>query len=117
MKISELVKLHGLPVKIRHLLWETPGWYEVVAPSRDTSSYPAFDDTGRVTSACIEGENWELYVAPKPKKKFDAYVVMVDGVWSIQFCDSGYLPKLPQKHHLTTMPYVRVPQFDCEVDT
>ncbi len=114
MKISELIKLHGLPVKVRHPLWETPGWYEVIAQSRDASSYPAFDDSGRVTSACIDGPNWELFVEPTKKIKLEAYIINAHGKWFLDFGESGQFFSYINPGDKPAL-IRRAPQFDVEV--
>lgn len=107
MKISELIKLHGVPVKLSRDGWPKDIWFEVIAESRG-KEYPGFSTKGEVLSFLDSGD-WELYVAPKPKKKLYAWVNknMELDAYFLAFTESPTY----------SIYQTRAPQFDCEIDS
>ena len=115
MKISELIKLHGLPVKITRGDFSEGNWFEVVADRR-LASYPGFHSNGAVGCMGDSFDDWERYVELKPKKKLEAYIVFREGCnGTLEF---GQIPgiKSTSFNGARAPKIYRVPEFDCEVE-
>ena len=106
MKISELIKLYGLPVKVKNDSWDNDQWFEIISHTRG-NGYPGYLN-GTVANVMSDGYGeWELYVEPKPKKKLYAYLVRNHGLrsYNISYEESEKID----------LHGPRLPQFDCEI--
>ncbi len=117
MKISELIKLHGLPVKITIHEFIEDNWFEVIADKR-SGNYPGFWKTGFADKMGDNLDDWEVYVEPTKKIKLYAYLrtlhtpfklsdgcVGIDKSFTLEFFNS----------ETSDSAYTRAPQFDCEI--
>lgn len=115
MKISELIKLHGVPVKVRQKAWKECFWFEVVDDQR-TNEYRGFFHDGEADYYNEDTEEWELYVETKPKKKLEAYIINAHGKWFINFGVAGEVFEYFNPGSYKPASVYRAPQFDCEID-
>lgn len=116
MKISELIKLHGVPVKVTMCDFLEGNWFEIIADKRETG-YPGFYASGYADKVTDNFDDWELYVAPKPKKKLYAYLSKEIGTSSVSIYSGSYvIALLTEEYDSKHMYLVRAPQFDCEID-
>lgn len=114
MKISELIKLHGLPVKVKRRF--STAWLEVLCDKRK-NKYPGFNCIGEVIALDDSVNDFEIYVEPKPKKKLYGYLskeigTSAESIYSDSYVVSLLTKEIESKH----MYLVRAPQFDCEID-
>lgn len=122
MKISELTKLHGFPVKVRKQEWSKVDWVEVIADRRELS-YPCFNRSGyAVVIEPLDEDVWELYVEPTKKIKLYAYLRTLHTPFKVgtedDYCvgiDRSFTLEF-FKNEISMPEYIRTPQFDCEVD-
>ena len=115
MKISELIKLYGVPVRVNHKDSPTE-FFEIIGSSRHVKSrdmYPSYDSDGFLLMRLFEEDVWERYVELKPKKKLEAYIVKVKEIYSLRF---SHVPGCyPHYGEILSGDAHRAPQFDCEI--
>lgn len=116
MKISELIKVHGVPVKIRRNCYDVGEFREVIAEEKVFRYNPSFEANGARFTMDDVHSDWELYVETKPKKKLYGYLSKEIGkIGESIFSDSYVVVLLPRKVETTHSFLVRSPNFDCEV--
>lgn len=115
MKISELIKLHGVPVKVTRPGFGENDWVEMISDKR-TNGYPCFLSTGSASSFDDYCDDWVLYVEKKPKKKLLAYMVFVYHEWSLRYGAEGCVFSVINHDIANPAIISRAPQFDCEID-
>lgn len=113
MKISELIKLHGVPLKICHPGINTLRFYEIIGLERG-GFYPAYTEAGNLLKIPDDKDTWGLYIEPTAKKKLYGYLAKESGAGAVSiFGDSYLVVLLPIEP--TIGSFIKAPQFDCEV--